>query len=73
MRCSSAPWRQVVFPVAHLLLEHRDHRLGIALLTLGDRDGGRVADRETARGPPAVLPEFLEERLAIGLIAALTR
>jgi len=53
-----------------LLLEHRDCRLGIAFLALGDRDGSRDADREAAaRGPGAVLPERLVERLAIGLIA----
>jgi hypothetical protein len=53
-----------------LLLEHRDCRLGIALLALGDCDGGCDADREAAaRGPGAVLPERLVERLAIGLIA----
>src|SRR5882757_10844316 len=57
-------------PVMQLLLEHRDCRLGIALLALGDRDGSRDADREAAaRGPGAVLPERLVERLAIGLIA----
>src|SRR5713226_10118536 len=57
-------------PVMQLLLEHRDCRLGIALLTLGDCDGSRDADREAAaRGPGAVLPERLGERLAIGLIA----
>src|SRR5216684_1292369 len=45
-------------PVMQLLLEHRDCRLGIALLTLGDCDGSRDADREAAaRGPGAVLPE----------------
>src|SRR6202022_1968336 len=57
-------------PVMQLLLEHRDCRLGIALLALGDCDGSRDADREAAaRGPGAVLPERLGERLAIGLIA----
>src|SRR5260370_1869577 len=57
-------------PVMQLLLEHRDCRLGIALLALGDCDGSRDADREAAaRGPGAVLPERLVERLAIGLIA----
>jgi len=47
-------------PVMQLLLEHRDCRLGIALLTLGDCDGSRDADREAAaRGPGAVLPDLV--------------
>jgi hypothetical protein len=46
--------------VAHLLLEVRDRRLRIALLALGDRDGDRIADRETANGSPAVLVQHLK-------------
>jgi len=65
---ASAPCRQGDVPVAQLLLEHRDRRPGIALLALGDRDGGRDADRVAAHGPPAVVPEFLEEQLAILLL-----
>ena len=56
-------------PVAQLLLEHRDRRPGIAVLALGDCDGGRVANREAAHHPKGLLPEYLDERLAIGLIA----
>src|SRR5262249_47739244 len=66
----SAPGRHGYVPVTQLLLEHWDRRSGLALVALGDGDGGRVADREAAAPvPKANVPERLDERLAIGLVA----
>jgi hypothetical protein len=66
-----APRRHRDVGIAQLVLEHRDRRPGIALLALGDGDGGRVADFGAAIFEAAVRPDrvFLNELAAIVLIA----
>src|SRR5260370_42529744 len=52
MRCSSAPRRQVDFPVAPLLPEPRDRRVGVRLPATGALVGGFGRRPRPARATP---------------------
>src|SRR6266404_8006758 len=67
-RCALAPRRHGDVPVAQQLLEHRDRWSRIALLALGDRDGG--VETLGRKAPLALAKRVcVDEHVAIVLIA----